>query len=198
VYAARDTATGGRVALKVVACGGPQQVPISVVRREVRRAARRAPRAGRGGGQTAADRRPRLEPRAPSLILSPLTSRPAPRPFVSPARPSQVTLSSQVAHEHLVQLLDVFAQGEDKLVIVVGAFCPPFRVPMALLGPRGLAFNSSAPPTMPPGAPLSSQQGAPLPPNPLPQCRRPLLRPPQPPPPLASGSWWRASTFWSC
>jgi hypothetical protein len=33
---------------------------------------------------------------------------------------SQVTLSSQVAHEHLVQLLDVFAQGEDKLVIVVG------------------------------------------------------------------------------
>jgi hypothetical protein len=34
VYAARDRQTGGRVALKVVACGGPKHVPISVVRRE--------------------------------------------------------------------------------------------------------------------------------------------------------------------
>jgi hypothetical protein len=33
--------------------------------------------------------------------------------------PSKVTLSSSVAHEHLVQLLDVFAQGESQLVIVV-------------------------------------------------------------------------------
>ena len=33
---------------------------------------------------------------------------------------AQVTLSSQVAHEHLVQLLDVFAQGDSQLVVVVG------------------------------------------------------------------------------
>ncbi|KAI8470582.1 MAG: kinase-like domain-containing protein [Monoraphidium minutum] len=63
VYAACDGQSGLRVALKVVACGGPKQVPISVVRREV-------------------------------------------------------TLSSSVAHEHLVQLLDVFAQGDAQLVIV--------------------------------------------------------------------------------
>lgn len=30
-----------------------------------------------------------------------------------------MTLSSSVAHEHLVQLLDVFAQGDCQLVIVV-------------------------------------------------------------------------------
>lgn len=36
VYSARDLQTSGRVALKVVSCGGPKQVPISVVRREVR------------------------------------------------------------------------------------------------------------------------------------------------------------------
>lgn len=41
VYAARDLQTGGSVALKVVACGGPKQVPISVVRREVGGAAPR-------------------------------------------------------------------------------------------------------------------------------------------------------------
>ena len=44
MYAARDMQTGGLVALKVVACGGPKQVPISVVRREVGDAAPAAAR----------------------------------------------------------------------------------------------------------------------------------------------------------
>ncbi len=104
----------------------------------------------------------------PLLAVSSNVPRPAccmPRP--PPPNPrAQVTLSSQVAHEHLVQLLDVFAQGKIQLVIVV-------RVCTRLH-----ACVRAQPPTpLPPKNPPTHETPIPHPPSP------PTHRTPTPPPP---------------
>jgi len=39
------------------------------------------------------------------------------------ATPHQVSLSSSVAHENMVQLLDVFAEGTELIIVVRGMVC---------------------------------------------------------------------------